>query len=185
MLSTLLSDAQEKFDATLDYLRSELSSIRTGRATPVLIEGLPVSAYGSEMLLKELAAISAPEPYLLLVSPWDQSIIEDIEKALRLSSLHLNPVVDEGNIKVPIPELSEERRLELIKLVSQKCEETKVAIRNIRHEKIKSAEEMKDEGKVSEDELIRFKKQLQEMVEGINKKVDQLRTVKEKELGNI
>lgn len=182
MLSNILTGGQEKFDATLDHLRSELATIRTAQATPLLIENLKVLAYGQEMLLKELAAISAPEANLLVVSPWDQSVLSEIEKALRVSAFHFNPVVDGNQIKVPLPLLSLEQREELVRLTRHKCEKAKVAMRSIRHEKIKSAEEMQDEGKISEDELITFKKQLQERVDRTNDAIEEMCSVKEKEL---
>ena len=185
MLSTILSDAQEKFSSTLDHLRSELVTIRTGRATPAIIENLKVSAYEMEMALNELAAISAPEHNLLTVSPWDQNLLESIEKALRTSSFHFNPIIDGGLIKVPLPSLSEERRQEFAKMVSEKSEEARIAVRNIRHDKIAAADELCDEGKISEDEHMQFKKEIQKMVDEVNEEIQKLREVKEKELMQI
>lgn len=185
MLSTILSDAQEKFTSTLDHLRSELVTIRTDRASPAIIENMKVSAYETEMVLKELAAISAPESNLLIVSPWDQSVAENIEKSLRTSSFHFNPIVDGGIIKIPLPPLSEERRQEFSKMVAEKAEEARIAVRNIRHDKIAATDELCDEGKISEDEHEQFKKEIQKMVDKINEEIQKLREVKEKELLQI
>ncbi|MBM4401691.1 MAG: ribosome recycling factor [Candidatus Cloacimonetes bacterium] len=185
VLTTILSDAEAKFDSTLEHLRSELASIRTGRASPLIIENIKVPAYETEMLLKELAAISAPEHNLLIVSPWDQNLVETIEKALRLSSFHFNPIIDGGIIKVFLPPLSEERRREFTKMVSEKSEEARIAVRNIRHDKIAASDELCDEGQISEDEHERFKKEIQKMVDGTNEKIQELREAKEKELMEI
>ncbi len=185
MLSTILSDAQEKFNSTLDHFRSELATIRTGRATPAIIENLKVSAYETEMALNELAAISAPEHNLLIISPWDQNLLESIERSLRISSFHFNPIIDGGLIKVPLPSLSEERRQEFAKMVSEKSEEARIAVRNIRHDKIAAADELCDEGKISEDEHEQFKKEIQKMVDKINEEIQKLREAKEKELMQI
>lgn len=185
MLSTILSDAQEKFNSTFGHLRSELATVRTGRANPTMIEDIKVSAYETEMVLKELAAISVPEHNLLIVSPWDQNLVEPIEKALRTSSFHFNPIVDGGLIKVPLPPLSEERRQEFQKIVAGKTEEARIAVRNIRHDKIAAADELCDEGKISEDEHERFKKEIQKMVDEVNEEIRELREVKEKELMEI
>ena len=185
MLQTILSDAKEKFNSTLDHLRSELSTIRTDRANPTMIEDIKVSAYETEMALKELAAISAPEHNLLVVSPWDQSVVELIERALRTSSFHFNPVLDGGVIKIPLPPLSKERRQEISKMVAEKTENAKIVVRNVRRDKIAASDELCNEGKISEDEHMYFKKEIQEMVEELNEKINKLRGAKEQELMQI
>jgi len=169
----------------LSHLASELASIRTTHASPALIENLPIKAYETTMRLNELAAISAPEPNLLMVEPWDQTVIESIVKALQDSELHLNPVVTGNSIKVPLPTLTEEKRQELTRLVSQKCEEAKIAIRNIRHEKISASDDLCDDGKVSEDDHERFKKELQKLVDEYNQKIEELRKSKIQELTTL
>ena len=185
MLSEFLEDAKSKLEATLSHLASELASIRTTHASPALIENLPIKAYETTMRLNELAAISAPEPNLLMVEPWDQTVIESIVKALQDSELHLNPVVTGNSIKVPLPTLTEEKRQELTRLVSQKCEEAKIAIRNIRHEKISASDDLCDDGKVSEDDHERFKKELQKLVDEYNQKIEELRKSKIQELTTL
>lgn len=185
MLSTFLTDTEEKLKSTLTHFTSELSSIRTSQASPSLIENLPVYAYETTMKLNELAAISAPEPNLLIVEPWDQSILENIAKTLRESSLHLNPVLTGNTLKVPLPPMTEEKRQQLSRLVSQKCEQAKITIRNIRHEKIAAGDELCNEGKVSEDDHARFKKELQKLVDEYNNKIEGLKDEKTEELTTL
>lgn len=185
MLETLLSDSSEHFNQTVEDLHNSLVAIRTSRANPVLLEDVIVEVYNGRYPLKELASISAPQPQLLVVTPWDLSIIPQIEKAVRTSPLGFNPTVFDVNINVPIPPLTEEKRLQLSKIVAQKVEEAKVRIRQIRHEKIKSAEEMERVKKVSEDEVEHFKKELQERVERVNGEIEGIKKRKEKELLEI
>jgi|SRR3989339_1510524 len=182
MLSQILQDTKEHFEKTLEYLKKELSAIRTSRANPSLLEDLKVEAYGSFYSLKELATISVHSSNLLLISPFDPSVLYQIEKAIQTSSLGLNPATEDNLIRVNIPQMSGERRQELIKVTHEKGEEAKISIRQIRQDKIKSAEEMVKVGKVSEDEEERFKKELQKAVDNCNKLIDEIKASKEKEL---
>lgn len=182
MLESLLSDTAEHFNKIVDDLQNSLAALRASRANPVLLEDVIVEVYDGRYPLKELASISAPQPQLLVVVPWDPSIIAQIEKAVRTSPLGLNPAVFDVNINVPIPPLTEEKRLQLIKLIAQRVEEARVKIRQIRHEKIKSAEEMEHNKKVSEDEVEHFKRGLQKKVDEVNEKIEEMRQRKEKEL---
>lgn len=185
MLDKLLSSTQEKTNQTVVHLKEELATLRTSRANPALIENLMVAAYETQMPLKELAAISAPDTQTLLVMPWDPSIVPNIEKAIRELPLGFNPATFDVNIRVPFPPLTEERRKEFLKLVAQKCEEAKIAVRNIRHEKFKSLDEQCDEGIISENEHARFKKELEKHFEQVNQKIDEIRASKEKELQTL
>ncbi|OQX51076.1 ribosome recycling factor [candidate division CPR3 bacterium 4484_211] len=182
MLSTILTDAQKKFDGVVKSLKEEMSVLRVGRASPALVENLSVSAYESQLTIKELATISVPEPNLIVISPWDATVKENIAAAIREANLGFNPMVDGDTIKVPVPRLSEERRKEMVKKVRDLAQEAKVETRRIRQEKIKSVEEMEKESKISEDELFRFKEDLQKLVEQVNEKVDGIKSEKEKEL---
>lgn len=147
-----------------------------------MVEDLKVSAYDTTMELKELAAISAPQPNEVVIQPWDESVIENIEKALLDSDLGVNPAVEGTTIRVPVPQLSKERRQEMLKTVGEKCEEARISVRNIRQTKIKAADELEDKGKISKDEHERFKKQVQELVDEYNQKIDLVRKDKEGEL---
>lgn len=182
MLNDFLSEAEQKFKATLQHLREELSRIRAGQATPAMIENIKIEAYETEMVLKELAAISTPEPNQLLVQPWDQSILENIEKGLRKAGKGLNPAVEGILIRVWVPTLSEEQRELYIREVGEKVETARITVRNIRQDKLKSAERMEDEGKISNDELFRFKKDLQDKVDGVNEEIENIKKNKEEEL---
>lgn len=182
MLNQILQDAREHFEKTIDHLKKEFSAIRTSRTSPSLLEDIKVEAYGSSYSLKELATVNAPTPNLLSISPFDPSIVYQIEKAIMTSPLGLNPATVDNLIRVNIPQMSGERRQELIKVVHQKSEEAKIAIRQIRQDKIRSAEEMEGAGKISEDEEEHFKKGLQRMVDEYNRLIDDIRLSKEKEL---
>lgn len=149
---------------TIDHLRHELQNIRTGRANPGLVEELVVDAYGTPTPLVQLAAISVPEPRVILIQPWDPSIIKDIEKTIIQSTLGINPVVDGKNIRLPFPQMTEERRQSLVKVVNEKSEETRVHVRTIREEIIRGLKLKEKKGELSEDMLEVMLKDLQKDV---------------------
>lgn len=162
---------QDQATKVLEHLKHELKQIRTGRAQPSIVEDLEVQveAYGgSRLRLRELATISAPDASMLMITPFDRSVIKDIEKAIQISSLGLNPVVDQNIIRLAIPALTQERREQLVKLVKQKLEEAKVALRNVRGEVKDDIEAQKDAGGVSEDDIKRDVEALQRAVESMN-----------------
>ncbi|MEN9389007.1 MAG: hypothetical protein RLY61_91, partial [Candidatus Parcubacteria bacterium] len=134
------SELIKKLDGALDFFKTDIAQVRTGRANPVVIEELVVEVYGSKMKVKELGTISVPEPQLIVVSPWDKSVLQIIDKAIRDSDLKLNPVTADGVIRIPIPPLSQERREEFAKMVSTKMELARQTIRNIRQDAIKEIE---------------------------------------------
>lgn len=178
MLETIFSDAQHKFDERLTFLKNDLAKLRVGQAAPALVEDIQVPAYGTTLTIKELGAISAPQPNLIVITCWDDSVIEPMTKALMQSDLGINPVVDGKTIKVPVPTLTEERRANMIKEVGEKTEKIRVDIRQIRQEKMKSLDDLKDEKKLSEDEHETAKQKLQDMIEKINKEIDSIRQTK-------
>lgn len=180
-----LSEANQKIQAAIEHLKRELATIRAGRANPSLIENIPVDAYGSRMKLMEVGTISAPQPSLLTVQVWDVSLTNAVVKAIMESSLGINPANDGQLIRLPIPPLTEERRKELTRVVAQKLEENKVEIRQIRHEIRKGWEKIKDLGEISEDELQRREKLLQDLIEKITIEVEELGKKKESELMEI
>lgn len=175
MIDSILTDAKTKFKSTLDHLSSELAVLRSSHVAPSLIQDIPVKAYDGMYTIKELAAISLQDVSTLVVQVWDQSIIECIVKSLVAAQLGATPSVDGTNIRISIPSLSQEQRENMVKLVKQKTEEAKVAVRNIRQEKNKSFDEMEENGKISEDESIRAKKDLQTMVDQSNSELETLR----------
>lgn len=182
MLQSIFDNAETKLKEAVDALQQKLASVRAGQSSPALIQDIQVEAYGTQMTIKELGAISAPQPNLLVVTCWDDTVIDAIAKAIQQSNLGINPVVDGKTIKVPIPQLTEERRQAMVREVGEYCEETRIEIRQIRHEKIKSADALKDEKKISEDEHEEAKKYIQELVDDANEKVEGLKSAKVKAL---
>jgi len=152
MIDPIMRDAESKMSKSVDHFAGELSTIRTGRANPALIDRIMVPYYGTPTPLNQLAQISAPEPRLLVVQVYDKSQIATVEKALRAGEQGLNPASDGQVIRVPIPPLTEERRREYVKLVKQKAEEARVAIRNVRRDELHRIEQMQKNGDVPEDE---------------------------------
>ncbi len=144
---------QQKADKTLDHIRSDISMLRTGRASAQMLDIVNVEAYGSHMKINEVANISVPDPTLLVVSPWDKSLLGPIEKAIAISGLNLHPIVDKDFIRIPVPPLTEERRKEMVKLLHQKIENGRVMLRNVRGDVRKEIEKLKDTAGVSEDDI--------------------------------
>jgi ribosome recycling factor len=168
-----------------EHFAAELSTIRTGRANPALIDKVMVPYYGTPTPLNQLAQISAPEPRLLVVQVYDKSQIGTIEKALRTSEQGLNPASDGQVIRVPIPPLTEERRREYVKLVRQKAEEARVAIRNVRRDEIHRVDQMQKHGEVAEDESKRAHARLQKITESQIERVDAMAGRKETEVMEV
>src|SRR5438477_11183544 len=181
----LLREAESKMGKSVDHLEQELTSIRTGRANPALIERIMVPYYGTPTPLNQLAQISAPEPRLLVVQVYDKSQIGAVEKALRAGEQGLNPANDGQVIRVPIPPLTEERRREYVKLVRQKAEEARVAIRNVRRDELHRIEHMQKQGEVAEDDSKRATGRLQKITEAQIEKVDALANRKEHEVMEV
>ena len=170
---------------SVEHFANELSSIRTGRANPALIDRLMVPYYGTPTPLNQLAQISVPEPRLLVVQVYDKSQIGVVEKALRTSEQGLNPASDGQVIRVPIPPLTEERRKEFVKLVRQKAEEARVAVRNVRRDELHRIDQMQKSGEVAEDESKRAHARLQKITESQIEKIDSLAGRKETEVMEV
>jgi ribosome recycling factor len=185
MIDPILRDAEQKMAKSVDHFGSELSTIRTGRANPALIDKVMVPYYGTPTPLNQLAQISAPEPRLLVVQVYDKSQIGAVEKALRTGEQGLNPASDGNVIRVPIPPLTEERRREFVKLVRQKAEESRIAIRNVRRDEIHRIDQMQKAGEVTEDDSKRAHARLQKITEGQIEKVDALAGRKETEVMEV
>lgn len=183
-----LDDFREKAQKILEHLKEELRAIRTGRAHPSLIENLAVevTAYGGAyMKLRELASITAPDASLLTVQPFDPGVTKDIERAIQISNLGLNPSVDQNIIRLPLPPLTQERRDQLAKTVDQKVEETHVALRNQRNETKKDIEAQKDDAGVSEDDIAREREELQKAVDEFNTLIDTEGETKKNDLKQV
>ncbi len=182
MVDAELASAESRMKKAVEATREAFAAVRSGRANPALLETVKVEYYGTEMPLKQLAQISAPEARLLVVTPFDKGSIAAIEKAIMTSDLGLTPSNDGSVVRVPIPELTEERRKELVKLVHARAEEGKVAIRNVRRHAREALEKAKKEGDVAEDELKRAERKLQELTDRYVKEVDDMLARKEAEL---
>jgi ribosome recycling factor len=179
-----MADLQPRLEKIFDELRRETSSLRTGRATPALVEDLDVEAYGTHQPLKALAAISVPDGRQLLIQPWDKSVLPAIEKAIQGSSLGLNPIADKDTIRLALPTLTEERKRELVKLLGEKLEEARIHIRRLRDEAMKAIESREKAKEISEDQKFREKQEVEKAVGEYNKKIEELGEKKESEIMN-
>jgi ribosome recycling factor len=175
-------DAESKMRKAVEVTRGELATIRTGRASPTLVERIDIDYYGTKTPLNQLAGISVPEARLLVISPYDHNALSAIEKAIQASDLGITPSNDGTLIRLAFPQLTEERRKELIKVAKERSEEGKVSIRNVRRHTKDEMEAAKKDGKVSEDELFRAEKELQELTDRFTGEVDDMLEKKEKEL---
>ena len=180
-----LSDIERRMDGALEALRKEFAGLRTGRASPSLLEPIAVQAYGSAMTLNQLGNVNVPEPRLLSVQVWDRSMVKAVEKAIRESGLGLNPQTEGQTIRVPIPELNEERRRELTKIASKYGEQARVAVRNVRRDGMDTLKRMEKGGEISQDEHKMWSEEIQRLTDDHVKKVDEAVGAKEKEIMQV
>jgi ribosome recycling factor len=185
MLDELFTELNSRMQKGIDGLARELATIRAGRATPALLDNIMVGYQGASIPLHQLATISIPEANLIIVQPWDRTSLRDIEKAILTANIGLNPANDGNIIRVVIPPLSEERRKELVKLVSRKVEERRIAIRNIRRDGIEKLREWEKNKEISEDELKSNAKKIDQFTEVSIDKVSELGQSKENEIQEI
>lgn len=185
MVQDIFNQAETKMKKTVEALRHHLNSIRTGRASPALVEHLHVEYYDTELPLNQLANISVPEARTLVIQPWDRGAIKAIEKAIQTSELGLNPNNDGQMIRLSIPMLTEQRRKELVKLVKREVEEQKVALRNIRRDALGDLKKLESEKQISEDELKRAQDKLEQLVAHYVKELDNLGHAKEQEVMEV
>jgi len=188
-LELLLEEAREHMDKSLEHLMSELKSIRAGRATPSMLDNVRVEYYGTQTPLNQMASVNAPQPDLIVVQPWDRSVLGDVEKAILAANLGLNPSNDGSMIRLPVPPLSEERRVDLVKSAKTRGEETKIAIRNVRrhikdqlhktvHKTVKDETLSEDMGYEADDDL-------QKLTDQYVEKVDKMLAHKEEEIMEV
>jgi len=185
MIKDLLNSAVDRMDAALDNLNSDLTAIRTGRASPALVEKLQVEYYGSNLPLIQLANISVPEARQLLIKPFDAASLRAIERAIQASELGLTPNNDGKQIRLNLPPLTEERRRDLVKLVNARLEETKVAMRNIRRDVLKDMRDYEKEKLISEDDLETGEEKLQKIVDEKIDEIDVIGIRKDKEIMEV
>jgi ribosome recycling factor len=185
MIDEVLDELRQRMEKSVEVLQDDLLGIRTGRASPALVERLPVEYYGTMTPLNQMASIAAPEPRLLVIRPWDPSALLDIERALLKSDLGLTPLNDGKLIRLNIPRLTEERRRELVKVVARRVEEARVAVRNLRRDALQDLKEFEKEKMISEDDFFRGKDSVQELTDEFIEKIDEMGKRKEAEVMEI
>jgi len=184
-IKSILKEAREKMQKSEQVFVRELAGVRTGKASPALVEGVQVDAYGSQMRVRDVAAITTPEPRLLVIQPWDASLVHAIEKAILKSNLGLTPSIDGKIIRIAFPELTMERRQELIKVVRKMAEEARVAVRHVRREAIERLKKEAKSAGVSEDEEKHAEKDVQKLTDEFVGKIDEHLKKKEEEIMTV
>ena len=182
MTDEILSELRQNMNNTLDALKKQFMKVRTGRASTALLDGIKVNCYDTQMPLDQVASLSVPDSRLIIIKPWDQSIIGDIEKSILKSELGLTPMNDGKIIRIPIPPLTEERRKKLAKLAKKMAEEGKISIRNHRREANELFKELKNEKEISEDEMYKSQDEIQKITDEFIKKTDEITAEKEREI---
>jgi ribosome recycling factor len=185
MVNNIIDDHKKDFEKAVEFLKAELSKLRTGRAHAGLVENLPVDYYGSKSPLKQMASITIPEARSISIAPWSRDSLVNIEKAIRESQLNLNPINDGQVIRVNIPALNEERRRELVKILNQKAEEARVTVRRAREEIWDEIQETEKSGKIGEDDKFSGKDKLQKVVDEYNARIEEIRKKKEGEIMTV
>ncbi len=184
-IDDILLEAEDKMQKTEHVVQADFTGVRTGKASPALVENIMVEVYGSHMRIRELAGISTPEPRLLVIQPWDANSIHPIEKAVQKANLGLNPAIDKKIIRIAFPELSQERRQEFVRIIKKMAEDGRVAVRHVRRD---AMEQLKKEGKaggVTEDEVTHAEKEIQKLTDSYIAKIDAHLAHKEKELMTV
>ena len=184
-MQQIFDRAQEKMDKSINALMSEYATIRAGRATPAVLDKITVDYYSCPTPIQQMAAVSVPEPRTILIAPWDKTTLRDIEKAILMSDLGLNPQNDGSTLRLSFPPPTEERRRELVKGVSKYAEEAKVAIRSIRRDSLEKLKDMKKKSEITEDDLKNAEKKMQDLTDKACKEIDGIAAKKEKEIMEI
>jgi ribosome recycling factor len=185
MSNSDLDDVQRRMDGALDSLKRDFAGLRTGRASAGLLEPITVDAYGATMPLSQVGTIGVPEPRLLTVQVWDKSMVGAVERAIRDSELGLNPSADGQLVRVPIPELSEDRRKELTKVAGRYAEQAKVAVRNVRRDGMDLLKRQEKDSEISQDEQKKLSDQIQKITDDHIKQIDEMAAVKDKEIMQV
>lgn len=181
----LFEDTEDRMKKAIDSMRKDFLAIRTGRATPAVLEPIKISAYGQEMPIKQLATISVPEPRSIVIQPWDKGVLGEIEKAIQKSDLGINPTNDGKLLRLAFPPLTEERRKDLVKQVKKRGEEGKIAVRNVRRDAMEMLKLMEKDGDISEDDEKRGQKEFEDLTKKIIDDIDKIVESKEKEIMEI
>ncbi|OGD66629.1 ribosome recycling factor [Candidatus Berkelbacteria bacterium RIFCSPHIGHO2_12_FULL_36_9] len=185
MIQPIVNSIRTKMNEVLEKLQDEFKNIRTGKASTAIVENLMVSYYGTQTPLKQMASLTTPDANSILISPWDQNALGDIENCIRNSDLNLNPVNDGRNVRIVLPPLTEERRKELAKMVGKISEEGRIILRNLRQEAWDQIKKLEKDGKITEDDRYTGEDQLNKMIDEFNKKIEELSEKKEEELMRV
>jgi len=184
MYKELIDNLKPELDKAIDFLKGEFMKIKTSRATPVMVEDIMVEVYGQKLPIKQVGNINVPQPRLITIQPWDQSVLPEIEKAIRNQS-SLSPVMDGEMIRINIPPLSEEQRKEYVKIINDKAEETRISVRLHREKAWKEIQELEKSGEMREDDKFKAKDELQKVVDDYNKKIEEKKKNKETDVMTI
>ncbi len=180
-----IDDLKRRMEGAITVLKAEFGGLRTGRASISLLEPIVVEAYGSQMPITQVGTINVPEPRMLSVQVWDKTQVAAVEKAIRKADLGINPIIDGQNIRIPIPQLNEERRVELTKIAGKYTEQGRVAVRNVRRDGMEKLKKLEKEGHLSKDEHHMWSEEIQSMTDGYIKQIDQTATAKEAEIMQV
>lgn len=185
MIDEVFSTMKESVDKSKEALKNNLSRVRTGRANPAILDSVRVDYYGAKTPLNQLATVSTPEPRMIVIKPFDRTIVSEIEKAIQSSDLGLNPSVDSELIRIPVPALTDERRKELVKIIKKTGEESKIAIRNHRRDCNGLLKDLESSGDAPKDDVAKALKKIQEMTDSGVEAIDKIIDAKEKEISEI
>jgi ribosome recycling factor len=180
-----MSDLRKRMDGAAEVLRKEFAGLRTGRASATLLEPIMVQAYGSEVPINQVGTVSVPEPRMLSVQVWDRSLVKAVEKAIRTADLGLNPSVDGTLLRIPVPELTEERRTELAKVAARYAEQARVAVRNVRRDGMEQLKRMEKDSEISSDEQHKQAEQVQQLTDQEIKRINDMLAAKEAEIMTV
>lgn len=180
-----LADIKRRMNGAIEKLKNEFKGLRTGRASVNLLDPVVVDAYGAQMPINQIGTVSTPEARLISVHVWDKGLVASVEKAIRNSGIGLNPIVDGDTLRIPIPELNEERRIELTKLAKNYSEQSKIAVRNVRRDGMETAKHMEKDGDISQDEQKILEDDIQKLTDDAVKSIDEVTVSKEEEIMQV
>jgi ribosome recycling factor len=181
----LFKELNQKLTLSLEFFVAELTKIHTGRASAALVENIELDAYGGRMKMKEVGSISVPEPQTIVIAPWDKSLLKEIEKALRESSLGVNPIVGGDSVKMPIPSLTEDRRKDMVKIIGAKLEDCKNSMRSLRQDAMKQVDRAFADKEIGEDDKFNQKEEVEEIVKDFVKRAEEVSEAKKEEILKI
>lgn len=184
-MDNIIKELKSKLEKSVEFFRSDISALRTGRPTPALVENIMIDAYGQKMSLQQLATVTVSPPNLIIIQPWDREVIESITKAISNSQLGLSPAVEQNFIRIALPQMTQEKREQLVKLLNEKTEHARISVRNEREDALKHLQKLEKDKAISEDDWFRSKEEVQKIVDEFNKRIKDVAEVKEKEIRTL